>query len=332
MKSIHFISIILLCTGIHLQLKAQTPGGINYQGVARNQFLVGLNNDSIQLRFTIREKSATGAVLYTETRGTRTDSFGVFNVVIGSTGAISQSGNIKSVPWSDTTRKFLTVEMNILDPNVPGFLNMGTTQLLSVPFSFYSDISDSARISSGSGRCFFSSTIDLLSTQNLPNSGDDVIADWVKIQFPVVLMNEGNHYNPATSEFTAPDSGIYQFDVKVSTELLNTTGSLPSRYNYYLNFYLVKNDLLVKSLGNRTVEYDSNSNMNYRTNPANDEFGGQVRMKLAKGDRISVRITNNMSPGIGLRLSYTNDPAEVAELYTIIDKTFFAEFSGFKIK
>ena len=61
----------ILFTFLHLFLIfsftiAQTPRGFNYQGVAKNQNLTGFNNDSIQLRFTIKDKNVNGPVLYTE--------------------------------------------------------------------------------------------------------------------------------------------------------------------------------------------------------------------------------------------------------------------------
>lgn len=110
--------IIMLICFFNTNSFCQTPGGINYQGYARNQYLVGLKNVDIGLRFTIKEKNINGPVVYAETRTTRTDSFGVFSVVIGAPGAVSQSGDIRKVPWSDTTKKFLQVELNTNDPSV----------------------------------------------------------------------------------------------------------------------------------------------------------------------------------------------------------------------
>ena len=305
---------------------AQTPGGINYQGVARSQFLVGLNNDSIQLRFTVKEKTVFGRVLYTETRGTRTDSFGVFHVVIGATNAINQSGNIKLVKWSDTIKKFLMVEMNILDPNVSGFLNMGTTQLLSVPFSFYSDISDSSRIaakadsskfSKGSGTHFFSATIPQNNFQSIPSDPGYVFNYIVK--FPQVIFTEGSGYDSTTSVFTAPEDGLYYFEAhchdnmeKLGTKINDTLFS-----SSYYDIGIFKNNILLRIVYNKSVE------------------SANIIVKLSQGDQVALRASAHYENSSNSELGWTNDDTE--EFYNgntqiSIEPTVFAKFSGYKIK
>ena len=307
---------------------AQTPGGINYQGVARSQFLVGLNNDSIQLRFTVKEKTALGPVLYTETRGTRTDSFGVFHVVIGATNAINQSGNIKLVKWSDTIKKFLMVEMNILDPNVPGFLNMGTTQLLSVPFSFYSDISDSSRIaaradssrfSKGSGTHFFSATIPQNNFQSIPNDPGYVFNHIVK--FPQVIFTEGNGYDSTTSVFTAPEDGLYYFEThchvllrKLGTRIIDTLFG-----DSYYTIGIFKNNLLLRLVYDREFYHESSS----------------IIVKLSQGDQVALRASAHYKNTSNTELGWNSVDKE--DFYNgntqiSIEPTVFAKFSGYKIK
>lgn len=311
--------MLLLTLGISCASIAQTPGGINYQGVARNQLLGGLNNDSIQLRFTVKEKTPIGNTLYTETRGTRTDSFGVFNVVIGSTGAINSSGNIKQVTWSDTTKKFLMVEMNILDPNIPGFLNMGTTQLLSVPFSFYSDISDSARaaakadsakFSKGSGQHFFSVSLNLFNAQPIPNYDNDELYLHT-LRFPVVNQNEGGNFR-ADSVFIAPDSGYYQFDFNLSLEYLLQYDYVSNGY-VELYFGIAKNGKILKVLNKDVYE-----NLN-----------GSVRVKLQKNDKISIKMATAYELHTNVRFQLDFDPIEFNETYEPVS---MSEFSGYKIK
>lgn len=220
MKKSYFLAFFTLLF-VH-QLRAQVPGGINYQGVASNQYLLAMSNKPIGLRFTIREKTANGAAVYSEVRQTVTDSFGVFNVVIGGAGAESQSSSIKEVKWSDTTRKYLQVELDIKFPAPGSFVNMGTTQLLSVPFSFYSDISDSTRVadsshhsdsshySQGSGKYFFSASLQPGASYPVGNS--ETIFGATILKLTSINYNEGGHYKPDSSVFVAPDSGIYQFD------------------------------------------------------------------------------------------------------------------------
>lgn len=115
--------------------KAQAPSQINYQGVARNSLGSVLSDQEVTLRLTIRESSSEGAVVFQETRKLRTNRFGLFTVAIGSSGATATTGRLQSVNWASGGTKFLQVEM---DPNGgTSFLNMGASQLLSVPYAMY---------------------------------------------------------------------------------------------------------------------------------------------------------------------------------------------------
>lgn len=114
--------------------QSPAPGILNYQGVARNSVGNVLVNKSISLRLTIRDGSAAGPVVYQESRGVTTNPFGLFNVQLGSAGASSVTGTIAGVPWG-VGLKYIQVE---IDPNGgAAFINIGTAQLASVPYSLY---------------------------------------------------------------------------------------------------------------------------------------------------------------------------------------------------
>src|SRR5688572_27560049 len=114
---------------------AQAPDQINYQGVARKANGHPIDNDNISIRLTIHDGTPTGAVVYKETRAVQTNEFGLFVIAIGSPGATGVVGTIAGVNWG-SGNKYLQVEM---DPNGGSvFTNMGTSQLLSVPYSLFS--------------------------------------------------------------------------------------------------------------------------------------------------------------------------------------------------
>ncbi|MFN8291469.1 MAG: hypothetical protein U0U70_14525 [Chitinophagaceae bacterium] len=116
---------------------AQAPGILNYQGVARNSVGNVLANKNITLRLTIHDATAAGPVVYQEARNVTTNPFGLFNVQLGSPGFLAQTGTIAGVPWS-VGLKFIQVE---IDPNGgSSFINIGTAQLASVPYSLYSNL------------------------------------------------------------------------------------------------------------------------------------------------------------------------------------------------
>jgi hypothetical protein len=117
----------MLCVG-------QAPALINYQGIARNPAGIAITFKNIKLRLSIHDATPTGAVVYSETRSLTTNAFGLFNVAIGAPGAQSVTGTMAGVNWG-SGNKFLQVE---IDPEGGAlFSNMGTTQLLSVPYALF---------------------------------------------------------------------------------------------------------------------------------------------------------------------------------------------------
>ena len=129
--------ILLLITAVMLLTAegySQAPGILNYQGVARNSVGNVLVNQNITLRLTIRNNTAAGPTVYQESRAVTTNPFGLFNVQVGSPGASGVSGTVTGVNWA-VGAKFLQVEIN---PNGGStFINIGTAQLASVPYSLF---------------------------------------------------------------------------------------------------------------------------------------------------------------------------------------------------
>ena len=113
---------------------AQAPQGIPYQASARSSTGAILASTPISVRFTIRDSIATGAMKYRETHTVTTDANGMFSLVIGQGTPIS--GTFAAINWGQNA-KFQQVEM---DPTGgASFTDMGTQQMLSVPYSIYSN-------------------------------------------------------------------------------------------------------------------------------------------------------------------------------------------------
>ena len=137
--NLHMKKILLTLAGFILTLLsfAQSPNLMNYQGVARNAVGNVLPNQPVALRLSILSGSPTGPVVYSETRNATTNLFGLFNVVVGSPGAITTTGTIAGINWTafgaGSGSKFLQVE---IDPvGGTNFFNVGSTQLVSVPYA-----------------------------------------------------------------------------------------------------------------------------------------------------------------------------------------------------
>ncbi|MEO5571614.1 MAG: collagen-like protein [Bacteroidia bacterium] len=121
----------LLMTGIS---NAQTPQAIPYQGVARNASGNIIAGQNISLRLSIHDVTPSGTVVYKETHSATTNTLGLFSVSIGQGTAIT--GTLAGVNWG-TGAKYLQVE---IDPaGGVAYIDMGTTQLNSVPYALYAE-------------------------------------------------------------------------------------------------------------------------------------------------------------------------------------------------
>ena len=111
-------------------LMGQAPALINYQGVARNSVGNVLPDQNIRLRLTIHDSTASGTIVYQESRTLKTNYFGMFTVAIGSGGASNVTGTLAGVDWTTGGNKYLQVEIDPKGGNA--LVDMGTAQLLSV--------------------------------------------------------------------------------------------------------------------------------------------------------------------------------------------------------
>lgn len=124
---------------------AQVPKAINYQAVARNTSGQALANQTIKVRIGLSESSGTGSVsFYNETRTVTTNTLGLFNIQIGSAGATNVYGSFTGTDWlNPNVNHMMTVELDINNNN--NFVNMGSQELVTVPFAFAADNAASAK-------------------------------------------------------------------------------------------------------------------------------------------------------------------------------------------
>ena len=124
------VSVVIVGLLLSISVAAQSPFGINYQGVARNADGSPIANKAVGLRISITQGPG-GTTDFTEDHQVTTNEFGLFAVVIGK----GQSGdNIQDVDWS-AGNKWLQIE---LDAEGNGsFELVGTQQLMSVPYALF---------------------------------------------------------------------------------------------------------------------------------------------------------------------------------------------------
>jgi len=115
-------------------LKAQAPAeGVNYQAVARDA-AGNVITTPITVRIGLLANSPGGTLVYQETHNVTPNQFGLFTIAIGQ-GTVSggTAGSFSNIDWS-TGAYFAKTEIN----TGASFINMGTTQLWSVPYALYS--------------------------------------------------------------------------------------------------------------------------------------------------------------------------------------------------
>jgi len=129
MKNALLLLLTFILSGI---MMAQAPQSFKYQAIARDAEGVPIANSPIGLQFSIVADNANGSSVYSETFTANSNATGVFNVNIGQ-GTV-ESGNFPEIDWGSDSY-FLKVAMDVSGGS--SYVEMGTTQLLSVPYSLY---------------------------------------------------------------------------------------------------------------------------------------------------------------------------------------------------
>jgi hypothetical protein len=115
---------------------AQSPHMFNYQAVVRSPTGDILANQNVSFEIVILQTSPTGTPVYTETHNTATNEYGLVTLKIGD-GATSD--DLSAIDWG-ADDYFMKVSMD--EEGGTNYQEMGTTQLLSVPYSLYSETAE----------------------------------------------------------------------------------------------------------------------------------------------------------------------------------------------
>jgi len=137
---------LALCLSAGLAAIAQVPQALNYQGVARNVSGTPLASTAIGLQLIIHDGTATGTVVYQETQNPTTNSFGLYNVQIGTGNVIS--GTFIGINWG-SGNKYL--EVGIDPAGGTSYTSAGIAQLVSVPYAIFANTADNANTATSAG-------------------------------------------------------------------------------------------------------------------------------------------------------------------------------------
>ncbi len=122
----------LLVFAITIIATAQAPQGFNYQATVRNSSGALVINQNVLFKFNIMQNSQTSLPVYSETHQAPTDDLGQVNLTVGS--GTATTGTFAGINWANGSY-FLGIELN----TGSGYVAMGTTQLLSVPYALYAN-------------------------------------------------------------------------------------------------------------------------------------------------------------------------------------------------
>ncbi len=138
MRYINLLATLLL----PFLLLAQAPQAFDFQGVARDASGNVMSSQAISLRISILAGSPGGDVAYQETHSVTTSPFGLFTIQVGN-GTPTQS-TFPSIGWGASSH-FIQVELDASGGS--NFQDMGTTQLLSVPYALHARATDCFTVS-----------------------------------------------------------------------------------------------------------------------------------------------------------------------------------------
>jgi hypothetical protein len=148
--------ITLFALVITLITFAQAPQGFNYQATVRNSAGALIINQNVNFKFNIMLNSATSLPVFSEIHMAPTDDLGQVNLVIGT--GTATTGSFSAINWANGSY-YLGIELN----TGAGYVAMGTTQLLSVPYALYAN-------SSGNAQATTPNLADVLAVNNGANN------------------------------------------------------------------------------------------------------------------------------------------------------------------
>lgn len=133
--------IISMFTINFLISQNEFPEGISYQAVIRDSSGNVLSNQAVVIRFNILNSLVLPYIVYSEEHNTTTNSLGIVNLTIGQ--GVPLVGSFNDINWS-SGRHYLQVAIDVHGSG--NFTDIGTTELLSVPYAFYAKKSGDANL------------------------------------------------------------------------------------------------------------------------------------------------------------------------------------------
>ncbi len=120
-----------------IEVAAQAPEKMSYQGVIRNSTNQLVNTSDVAVKILIKQGSANGSTVYEESHYTKTNANGLVSFQIGTGTRII--GGFAKINWSEGP---YFIESRV-DPNGGGNYSItGISQMLSVPYALHAKSSE----------------------------------------------------------------------------------------------------------------------------------------------------------------------------------------------
>jgi len=130
MKKLALIFLAITCLGS--SLFAQAPEAFKYQAVIKNTDGEIISGQEVSIKISILNENPTGDVVYSEEHTVTTNDIGMVSLNIGEGSLLT--GDFSQIPWNEGD-KFLKIEID--DSGGSSYAELGTFQLLSVPFALF---------------------------------------------------------------------------------------------------------------------------------------------------------------------------------------------------
>jgi uncharacterized protein (TIGR02145 family) len=249
MKKFIFLPFLLLCV---FSAIAQSPQAIPYQAVLRNADGSVIANQAVTITFTIHNNAVGGTTEYQENHNTTSNALGLINLNVGQ--GTPSVGTFSTINWGSGT-KFLQVAMNSGNGN----FDLGTQQMLSVPYTMYTE-SVSVRVSLSGDSLIIGNQVSIVPGVSAANSlyqqGNGVTdidgnfypsiiingKEWMQENLKVTKYNNGNvipqsyNYSNCINDFVG-DTRNYNLD------------SNNTLYGKLYNWYAVKDTRKICPIG-----------------------------------------------------------------------------------
>ena len=186
-KTLSVLFVFFSCFSIGAFAQS-TPDQFSYSAIARDAGGNPLTNSTIGVQISLLEGALNGPVVYQENHTLDSDGFGRLSLAIG-TGAV-QTGDLGQIAWS-TNDFFIQVGIDATGGS-SSFVEMGTSQLLSVPYAMHAKTASSV----------------LAGNSSVSLTGDTLYLGEDYVIIPGISSSNGG----PGSQYSIPGSGVTDID------------------------------------------------------------------------------------------------------------------------